>query len=356
MEPETARNEQPMPLVSAAAPLRVSFVGGGTDFPDYYRQHGGAVVSATINHRAYVSVAPREDDRVRIRSLDLGHVVDYRLDAPPPLDGVLDLAKAAVRRFGIESGIDMEVRSDAPAGSGLGGSSALTTAIAGALAARQGVSIRSSELAELCYSIEREDAGIVGGRQDQYAAAFGGFNLLEFSEAGVDVTPLSLGDDALARLHENLLLCYTGTVRTNLGLIDTQLRMFSEGREETLLGMKQLHELAYRMRDALESGDAEELGALLSEAYASKKQMNPHIADETPIERLFALAREAGASGGKICGAGGGGYLLIACAPEAQPGVRTALERAGGQFASFAFVPDGVRATRGGEPWAPLPG
>ena len=170
------------------------------------------------------------------------------------------------------------------------------------------------------------------------------------------MSPLSLSDDALARLHEQLMLCYTGTVRTNLGLIDTQLRMFHEGREETLLGMKQLHELAYRMRDALEHGDVVELGALLDEAYASKKQMNPHIADETPIERLFALARDAGASGGKICGAGGGGYLLLACASERQAGVRDALEREGGQFASFAFVPEGVRATRDGEPWAPLPG
>ena len=353
MEPDTVRTEPP---ISAAAPLRVSFVGGGTDFPAYYREHGGAVVSATINHRAYVSISPRTDDRVRIRSLDLGHVVDYRLDAPPPFDGVMDLAKAAVRRFGVSTGIDMEVRSDAPAGSGLGGSSALTTAIAGALAALQGTALRPGELAELCYSIEREDAAIVGGKQDQYAAAYGGFNLLEFSEAGVDVSPLSLSDDALARLHEQLMLCYTGTVRTNLGLIDTQLRMFHEGREETLLGMKQLHELAYRMRDALEHGDVVELGALLDEAYASKKQMNPHIADETPIERLFALARDAGASGVKICGAGGGGYLLLACASERQAGVRGALEREGGQFASFAFVPEGVRATRDGEPWAPLPG
>jgi D-glycero-alpha-D-manno-heptose-7-phosphate kinase len=353
MESDTVRTE---PLISAAAPLRVSFVGGGTDFPAYYREHGGAVVSATINHRAHVSISPREDDRVRIRSLDLGHVVDYRLDAPPPLDGVMDLAKAAVRRFGVSSGIDMEVRSDAPAGSGLGGSSALTTAIAGALAAMQGTALRPSELAELCYAIEREDAGVVGGKQDQYAAAFGGFNLLEFSDAGVDVTSLSLSDGALARLHEQLMLCYTGTVRTNLGLIDTQLRMFHEGREETLLGMKQLHELAYRMRDALEHGDVVELGALLDEAYASKKQMNPHIADETPIERLFALARNAGASGGKICGAGGGGYLLLACAPERQGNVRDALEREGGQFASFAFVPEGVRATCDGEPWAPLEG
>jgi D-glycero-alpha-D-manno-heptose-7-phosphate kinase len=343
-------------VIRAAAPLRLSFVGGGTDFPHYYEEHGGAVVSATINHRAHVSIAPREDDRVRIRSLDLGHLVDYHLDEEPRYDGVLDLAKAAVRRFGLSSGLDMEVRSDAPAGSGLGGSSALTTAIVGGLAAMDGRELRASELAELSHTIEREDAGIAGGKQDQYAAAFGGFNLLEFSVAGVRVTPLGLSNEALGRLERHLLLCYTGTVRTNLGQIDTQVRMYREGREETLLGMKQLHELAYRMRDAIDACDVEELGSLLSEAYESKKQMNPHIADETPIEALFETARRAGASGGKICGAGGGGYLLLACSPERHATVRQALETAGGQFASFSFVGEGVRATRGTETWAPTAG
>jgi D-glycero-alpha-D-manno-heptose-7-phosphate kinase len=171
----------------------------------------------------------------------------------------------------------------------------------------------------------------------------------------VEVTPLALSDGAQERLQANLLLCYTGTVRTNLGLIDTQVRMYREGREETILGMKKLHELAYRMRDAISAGDVDELGSLLNEAYESKKQMNPRITDETPIESLFAVARAAGTSGGKICGAGGGGFLLLACRPGRQAAVRAALEAKGGRLAPFSFVHDGARATRGSETWAPEP-
>jgi D-glycero-alpha-D-manno-heptose-7-phosphate kinase len=339
--------------VRAVAPLRISFVGGGTDFPHYYERHGGAVLSATIDHYAHVTVTPREDREVRIRSLDLGHLVEYHLDEGPTYDGVMDLAKAAIARVGVDGGLEVDVTSDAPPGSGLGGSSALVTAVVGALSALGGRSIGAEELARLCYAIEREDLGIAGGWQDQYAAAFGGFNLLEFSAAGVTVTPVAISPDRLTELRTNLLLCYTGRARTDLGLIDTQIRMYREGREETIVGMKHLHEMAYEMRDAVETGDLDTLGAMLQHAYENKKLMNPHIADGTPIEELFLTARDNGALGGKICGAGGGGYLLLYCKPERQPAVREALEQVGGQFAAFEFHPTGVRARVGDIVWGP---
>lgn len=340
-------------IVRSTAPLRISFVGGGTDFPHYYERHGGAVLSATIDRHAYVTVTPRDDREVRIRSLDLGHLVEYHLDEGPTFDGVMDLAKAAILRMGVERGLEMEIRSDAPPGSGLGGSSALVTAVVGALAALLDTTLTAEEVARLSYTIEREDLGIAGGWQDQYAAAFGGFNLIEFSETGVSVTPVRCAGEELVRLRSHLLLCSTGTVRTDLGLIDTQIRLYHEGREETLVGMKHLHEMAYEMRDALEAGDLDALGALLHEAYENKKRMNPHIADGTPIEALFEVAREAGAAGGKICGAGGGGYLLLACSPEHQPWVRSALEAHGAAFADFAFSPLGVRARVAERVWRP---
>jgi D-glycero-alpha-D-manno-heptose-7-phosphate kinase len=339
--------------VRATAPLRISFVGGGTDFPHYYERNGGAVLSATIDHCAHVDITPREDRQMTIRSLDLGHLVEYHLEEGPVYDGVMDLPKAAIARIGTPAGLDVDIASDAPPGSGLGGSSALVTACVGALAALEDRAFTTFEVARLAYAIERDDLRIAGGWQDQYAAAFGGFNLLEFSADGVVVTPLSLSEDALAELRSHLLLCYTGRVRTDLGLIDTQIRMYREGREDTIVGMKQLHEMAYEMRDALESGDLASLGGLLRQAYESKKRMNPHIAEGTPIELLMDAAHEAGASGGKICGAGGGGYLLLACEPDRQPAVRGALEALGGQLADFSFRPHGVEARIGGRVWRP---
>ena len=149
--------------VRASAPLRISFVGGGTDFPHYYDVHGGAVLSATIDHAAHVSVAPRGDRQVRIRSLDLGHLVEYHLGRGPVYDGVMDLPKAAIERMGVPTGIDVDIASDAPPGSGLGGSSALVTACVGALAMLTDRSMSHREVAELAYVIEREDLGIAGG-------------------------------------------------------------------------------------------------------------------------------------------------------------------------------------------------
>ena len=340
--------------IRASAPLRISFVGGGTDFPHYYERHGGAVLSATIDHAAHVRVAPRDDRQVRIRSLDLGHLVEYHLERGPDYDGVMDLPKAAIERMGVRTGIDVDIASDAPPGSGLGGSSALVSACVGALAMLTDRPMSRRGVAELAYAIEREDLGIAGGWQDQYAAAFGGFNLLEFADDGVTVSPLELSPEAIAELRSHLMLCYTGHVRTDLGLIAAQIRMYEEGREDTIVGMKQLHAMAYEMRHEIEAGNLDRLGALLREAFESKKLMNPHISEGTTIDQLLAVARDAGAAGGKICGAGGGGYLLLACEPERQAAVREALEGVGGQFAAFAFRSHGVEARSGERVWRPL--
>jgi D-glycero-alpha-D-manno-heptose-7-phosphate kinase len=339
--------------VHAVAPLRISFVGGGTDFPHWYRDHGGAVLSTTIDHVVRVTAMPRNDRAVRVRSLDLGQLVQYQLDEGPEYDGVMDLAKAAIDRMGLDTGLDVDIESEAPPGSGLGGSSALVTAVVAALACLAEISLSCEDVARLSYAIERDDLGISGGWQDQYAAAFGGFNLIEFDREGARVTPVDVGPDALEELRKHLLLCYTGRVRRDVGLIDRQIAMFEAGREETLLGMKQLQEMAYVMRDAVESGDMARLGALLGEAFGAKRRMNPHIAEGTPIEAMLAAASAAGSTGGKICGAGGGGYLLIAAPPEARAAVRAALESMGGQFAPFEVDPQGVRARRGERRWSP---
>jgi D-glycero-alpha-D-manno-heptose-7-phosphate kinase len=342
------------PTIEAIAPLRISFVGGGTDFPHWYEEHGGAVLSATIDHVVRVRVTERTDRVVAVRSLDLDRLVAYHLDEGPIYDGALDLVKAAIERAGVNVGVDVEIRSEAPPGSGLGGSSALVTAVVAALAMLGARTFTASALADTAYRIERQDLRIAGGWQDQYAAAFGGCNLLVFSRSGVRVEPVA-DPDRLAILAEGLLLCYTGHVRRNVGLIDRQIALHAEGREETLLGMKRLQEMAYAMRDAVQRADLPAVGGLLHDAFVAKQQMNPYIAEDTPIESMLAAARDAGAYGGKVCGAGGGGYLLVAAPREAHPVVRTALEAMGGEFAPFSFVPTGVHATRGDLTWAPAP-
>jgi D-glycero-alpha-D-manno-heptose-7-phosphate kinase len=339
--------------IRVTAPLRISFVGGGTDFAHWFEQHGGAVLSSTIDHHVRVRITPRADRQVRVRSLDLGSLVEYHLDQGPEGDAVADLATAAIERIGVDGGVDVATTSDAPPGSGLGGSSALVTAMVAGLAMLGDRSMTAREVARVSHAIERDDLRISGGWQDQYAAAFGGFNLLEFSRAGVEVSPVRADPGVMRTLGRHLLLCYTGSVRRNVGLIEAQIRLFAEGREDTMLGMKRLHEMAYAMRDAIEAGHPDDLGRMLDDAFRAKKLMNPHIAERTPIERMLAVAKQAGAVGGKICGAGGGGYLLLYCRPGEQPAVRAALEREGGQFAAFAFRSEGVTARRGDDVWTP---
>jgi D-glycero-alpha-D-manno-heptose-7-phosphate kinase len=339
-------------VIEAIAPLRISFVGGGTDFPHWYEQHGGAVLSATIDHVVRARVIARDDRVVELRSLDLDQLVAYHLDDGPVYDGALDLVKAAILDAGLDSGVTVEIRSEAPPGSGLGGSSAVVTAVVAALAALTGRSLSADALAGAAHQIEREELGISGGWQDQYAAAYGGCNLLEFSSTGTRVVPVS-DAERLDRLRGGLLLCYTGAVRRNVGLIDRQIALHRDGREETLLGMKRLQEMAYAMRDVVERVDLAALGELLHDAFVAKKQMNPHITEGTAIEAMLEAAAAAGAYGGKVCGAGGGGYLLIAAPLRSHADVRSSLMALGGQFASFGFTMRGVRAGGDGVAWAP---
>jgi D-glycero-alpha-D-manno-heptose-7-phosphate kinase len=339
--------------IDAVAPLRISFVGGGTDFPHWYRKHGGAVLSATIDHAVRVRLTPRDDREVIVRSLDLDELVRYHLDERPVYDGVMDLAKAAIDRVGVRTGLELQIASEAPPGSGLGGSSALVTAVVAALAMLDGRTLDAHELARISYAIERDDLGISGGWQDQYAAAFGGLNLMEFSDADVTITPVEVDAETRRTLERNLLLCYTGYVRRHVGLIDRQIAFSREGREDTRLGLERLQEMAYVMRDALEAGDPDTVGRMLRAAFEAKKLMNPHIAEHTPIEAMLGAAQAAGADGGKICGAGGGGYLLVYAEPEVQPAVRRELESLGGQMAPMRLRPEGVRAYRGESTWAP---
>ena len=335
-------------IIRAKAPLRISFAGGGTDLPYWYEEHGGAVFSSTINRYAYATLYPRDDRLIRIQSVDLGYFVNYDIDEGPMRDGVLDLAKTAIHRLGAERGMDIDVRSDAPAGSGLGGSSALTAAVIGAVAAYTGQTLDAYDLAELNFEIERHDLGIAGGKQDQYASTFGGFNLIEFYKDRVLVNPLNIGRDILNDLEAHLVLCYTGRCRADLGLVEQHVKMYREGRVDTVQGMRRLYDLVFEMKEAVLKGRLHEFGELLHEAYVNKKRMNPNVAAGTICDRLYDEALAQGATGGKLLGAGGGGYLLLYVQTHRQHAVRQALTALGGQFTDFAFDDLGLQTWRSG--------
>jgi D-glycero-alpha-D-manno-heptose-7-phosphate kinase len=332
-------------LLRARAPLRISFAGGTTDMPFYYTEHRGAVLVSTINRYVLASLRPRDDGEIHIRSLDFGVAVKYRIDEEPIYDGILDIAKAAVQRLFARSnskGMDLFLQSDAPAGSGLGGSATLTAAILGALARAFGVHMDNYELAELAYAVERLDLRISGGKQDQYAAVFGGFNLIEFSKDGVVVNPLRIPSSILNDLECHLLLCYTGKTRLSAGLIDRQQEYFRQARPQTLEGLHSLRQLAYDMKDLLLRGRLDAFAEALNEAWVNKLKIDPDITD-SHIDELYDEARKLGAISGKLLGAGGGGYLLLFCEVEKKRIIRERLEQCGGQFTDFSFENEGLQ-------------
>jgi D-glycero-alpha-D-manno-heptose-7-phosphate kinase len=345
MDPASAFQPQPFQsegFIRTKVPLRISFAGGGTDFPHWFDERPGAVLCSTISQYVRVTLYPRSDTEVRIRSVDLGYQVNYRIEEEPAYDGMLDLAKAAIQRLGCKRGMDMDIRSDAPPGSGLGGSSAVTAAVIGAVARYVNKFLDPYELADLNWQVERVDLKISGGMQDQYGTTFGGFNLIEFSRDGVLVNPLRVPPSILEDLEAHLLMCYVGKTRANTGLIDRQIRNYQEQRIETLDGMQRIYSLVYEMKSALLKGNLGLFGELLHEGFVNKKRMNPDVTAGTSADGLYEEARKHGAIGGKLMGAGGGGYLLLYCETHRQHDVHKALERAGGVVTNCALSHSGL--------------
>jgi len=326
--------------IHAKAPLRVSFAGGGTDVPPFPAQEGGLVLSAAINRYAYGALAPRSDGVIGVESLDLGLSVEHPSEDELVFDGRLDLVTAAIRKLG-RGGFDLFLHSTAPPGSGLGSSSSLVVTMIGLLCEYHRLALTDYEIAELAYSVEREDLGIAGGLQDQYAAAFGGFNLIEMDGEKVVVNPLRIPDDVICELEHNMLLCYTGRTRQGDHIIDDQRARFRAGEAGALEGLRMQKRLALEMKDALLRRRLNDFGSLLGEAWEFKKRMSPRITTDF-IDEAYTAALAAGALGGKVTGAGGGGYMLFFCPFQRKHRVAEALTRRGGVVAEFEFAPRGL--------------
>lgn len=331
-----------MHIIRAKAPLRISFGGGGTDVPPYPEEKGGAVLSATIDKYAYCSLTIRDDKLVNVTSLDYDLVTKYPLNDKLEYDGKLDLVKAATKVMEIENGVDLFLHSDMPPGSGLGTSSTMTVALVGALGHWLKLPFVEYDVSELAYRIERQEAGIKGGKQDQYAASFGGFNFIEFLGKTTVVNPLRVKNEILNELQYRLMLCYTGKTRLSAGIIDDQVRGYTEKREDVVHALDETKKLAINIKNALLLGQIDEFGALLHQGWQSKKRFSTKITDPN-IDELYDVARQNGALGGKLLGAGGGGYLLLLCEFDKRHILAQKLEEHGGKVVNFAFEFNGLQ-------------
>lgn len=318
-------------MIISQTPLRISFAGGGTDFGRYYREHEGAVVSSAIDKYVYVVVVPRFDERIIVnysKKESVDHVSDLKHE----------LVREAMRRTGVENGVEITTLADVPSeGSGLGSSSTVTVGLLHALYAYQGSLVTAEQLAREACQIEIDTCRKPIGKQDQYIAAYGGICQFIFrKDDSVDVRQLRRSTELFQGLSRNVMLFYTGRTRKAGDLLSVQ-------DERTAINLEQLHclkALAARTAEALERLRLWEVGRMLSDGWQLKRQLAEGISSPE-IEEMYDLALSAGASGGKICGAGGGGFLLLYCDPAHHKAVRKAME--GHRELPIALDPDGSR-------------
>lgn len=338
--------------VRARAPLRLGLAGGGTDVSPYADLHGGAVMNVTIDRYVYASIDPAPAEEVVLESQDLGLLVRCPARLPLPLDGRLDLLKAAYNRImrdyldGAAVPLRLATYSEAPPGSGLGSSSTLVVAVVQALAERFGLPLGEYDIARLAYVIERQDLGLAGGRQDQYAATFGGFNFMEFRAGdAVIVNPLRIKPWVASELEARTLLCFTGVSRDSAAIIAAQARHVAHGAPAPIEAMHRLKAAAVAMKEALLTGDLEALAATLREGWENKRRMAEGIATST-IDAAIEAALAAGATAAKVSGAGGGGFVMVLVPLERRRAVAEALLALGHRVEGVRFTAEGATAWR----------
>ena len=321
-------------MIVSCAPFRVSFAGGGSDIASFYRKQRGAVLSCAIAKYSFVVVHP-------FFNASKYHLKYARTELVDRIDDISHpLLREALRMQGIDPGIEIASVADIPSGTGLGSSSSFSVALLNALYAHRRIFAPKETLASEACMLEIERLGEPIGKQDQYAAAYGGINFIEFEpHGGVTVHPLVLPTATISELEGNLMLFFTGGQRDARAVLSHQVTAIEED-PRTVARMQQMVDLSYEMRDFLLAGDLDAFGLALHRGWEMKRGITSHISNST-IDELYARAREAGAIGGKLAGAGGGGFLLLYCPKSAQPRVRQAMSAL--QNLEFRFDWGGAR-------------
>ncbi len=335
-------------IYRSKAPLRIGLAGGGTDVSPYADLYGGAILNATISLYANATIEILDEKKIILEAIDRNEKEIFDFATELPIDGTLDLLKGVYNRiqkdYGIkEQGFRLSTFVDAPAGSGLGTSSTLVVAIIGAFTEMLRLPLGEYDMAHYAYEIERNDLGLAGGRQDQYAATFGGVNFMEFfADDKVIVNPLRVKQQHLFELENNLLLYYTSTNRESAAIIKKQSKNVTDKKGKPIDAMHQLKEQAQRMKEALLKGKLNEIGEILDFGFRQKRLMAEGISNPL-MEDIYDTAKKAGATGGKISGAGGGGFMIFYCPGNAKYTVMQRLEKFGGYSRSYQFVEHGLK-------------
>ncbi|MES2004812.1 MAG: dehydrogenase [Bacteroidota bacterium] len=334
-------------IYRSKAPLRIGLAGGGTDVSPYSDQFGGAILNATLSLHAHATIESTHDQKITLYSVDKGETEVFDWSDQLPVNGKLDLLKGVFNRIQKDHpftmpGLKLSTFVDAPAGSGLGTSSTLVVAIIGAFAEMLKLPLGEYDTAHYAYEIERTDLQLAGGRQDQYAATFGGFNFMEFyGNDKVIVNPLRIRQEYLNELENNLVLYFTATTRESASIITEQQKNVKENNAKSIDAMHQLKEQAKMMKEALLIGKLDAMGEILDYGFRQKKKMAANISNSN-IDAVYEAAMNAGATGGKISGAGGGGFMIFYCPRNTRYKVIETLNTFGGKINPYQFTQHGL--------------
>ena len=341
----------PSHTIRARAPLRLGFAGGGTDLSPYCDEFGGAVLNFTIDRFAYAFVSPRDDGRVVFRARDLDMEESFVLGADMS-GGRLALHRGVYQRMLREGAgrppfaITVTTAVDAPPGSGLGSSSGLVVALVDAFRAFLDLPLGQYDVAHLAFEIERKDLGLSGGKQDQYAAAFGGLNFIEFLAGDrVIVNPLRVASRIRNELESSLVICFSGRSRESTAIIDQQTRAMVSRSAPALEALHQLKRDAIEMKRALLQGHISEMARILDHSWVSKKATASGVSNQA-LDELYEHARSNGATAGKVSGAGGGGFMMFMAPPEERLRLVNALNSAGARATPVKFADLGCETWR----------
>lgn len=335
-------------LIRSKAPLRIGLAGGGSDVSPYSDIYGGAILNATIAMYAYATIEPTSNGKVVLNALDTGERCEMNATLELEMNGTLDLIKGIYNRVVkdfVHKPLSFELSTyvDAPPGSGLGSSSTLVIAILGAFTEWLNLPLGDYDLAHLAYQIERVDMNMSGGKQDQYAATFGGVNFMEFySNDKVIVNPLRIKDQVLQELAVNLVLYYTEKSRLSSQIIEAQRQNVMNNNSNSVEAMHKIKEQAVLMKEALLKGELHTIGEILDFGWQNKKKMAQGITNPW-IDEVYNAAIKAGATGGKVSGAGGGGFMFFYCPGLTRYKVIKTLEEFGGHVKRYEFTKHGLK-------------